>query len=92
MREKQRKGEKRVSKAFFEDPQSFVGWNSLSQELKFIYSTRATLGYKKKMRGFTEDPNEEISGNRIFWARRLPTRATTLKEVEILHTLVYFPL
>ena len=51
---------------------------------------------KKKKKDFTEDPNEEISGNRIFdeikdfRIGRLPTGATTLQEVEILPTLVYF--
>ena len=34
-----------------------------------MYSTRAMCTYKKKMRDFTEDPKEEISGNRGFWAR-----------------------
>ena len=33
---------KKSSKPSFGDPQSSVGWNSSSQELKFISSTRAT--------------------------------------------------
>ena len=40
------KGEKKIAfKPFFDDPRSFVGRNSSSQELKFIVSTRATRVY-----------------------------------------------
>ena len=45
-----------------------------------------------KRTGFIEDPKEEISKNQIFRAIGLPTCATTLQEVEILPTFVYFPL
>ena len=63
VREKQRKGEERVSKAFLDNPRSSIDRNSSGQEPKFIYA------WVPKMRGFTEDPKEEISGNQIFRAR-----------------------
>ena len=64
MREEKRGG-KRASKLSFDDLRTFVGWNSLRQELKFIASTRATSTYKKKRRkkwDFTENPKEDILG------------------------------
>ena len=49
----ERKGERRREpSASFDDLRSFVGQNSSSKELKFIYSTRATRGYQKKKKGF----------------------------------------
>ena len=57
----------RGSKSSFYDPQSSVGRNSSSQELKFIASMRATRVYQKT-RGFIEDPKEEILRNKRFWA------------------------
>ena len=43
-----------------------IGWSKFVRpRVKFIYSTRATRGYKKR-RGFIEDPREEISGNQNF--------------------------
>ena len=44
------------------------------------------------MRGFTEDPNEEFREIKDFGLRRLPTRAITFQEVEILPTLAHSPL
>ena len=50
----------------------------------------------KKMRGFTEDPKEEISGNQFFsglgGVLETSFGSTTLQEVGILLTLVYFHL
>ena len=45
-REREENGEK--SKTSFDVPRSSVSWNSSSQELKFIYSMRATRVYKEK--------------------------------------------
>ena len=47
--------------------------------------------YIPKMRDFIEDPKEEILGNQGFWAREASYHATTLQEVGILPSLVYFP-
>ena len=50
--------------------------------------------YIPKRRDFTQDPNEEISGNQFFFGLGgvLETSfgSTMLKEVKILPTLVYF--
>ena len=40
--------EREKSKSSFGDPQSSVGWNPSSQELKFISSTRATHTYQER--------------------------------------------
>ena len=57
-------------------------------------STRRRLRVSTKKGDFTEDPNEEISGNQIFLGLEgvLETSfySTTLQEV--VPTLVYFPL
>ena len=39
---------KEKSKTSFDDPRSSDGWNLSSQELKFIYLTRATHVYQKR--------------------------------------------
>ena len=57
-RDKERGGGENQASLF--DLQSSVGWISSGQDLKFIALTRATRGYKKKMRGFTEDQNEKF--------------------------------
>ena len=46
MGEKERKEKKKKSRAYFSDLRSSVGRNSSSQELKFIYSTKATHTYQ----------------------------------------------
>ena len=65
-----------------------------SQELKFITSTRAMRVYKKKMRDFTKDPKEKIWGKSKFLGLggvlETSYHSTTLQEVDILSTLVYF--
>ena len=42
MRESKEGEKERESKPYFNNPWSSIGWNSLSQELKFIALTRAT--------------------------------------------------
>ena len=66
-RERARGRGREKSKTSFGDPQSSVGRNSLSKELKFIASTRATCTYQKEG-GFTKDPKKKIWGNQRFWA------------------------
>ena len=57
--------EREKSKFSFSDPRSSVGQNSLSQELKFISSTRATRTYHE--RGISLKI-QRIWGNKRFWA------------------------
>ena len=45
--ERKRENEEK-SNTSFDDPRSFVSQNSSSQELKFIYSVRATRVYQKR--------------------------------------------
>ena len=45
---KERRGKRNGSKDSFSDPQRSVGQNSSDQELKFIYSSRATRTYQNR--------------------------------------------
>ena len=46
--------------------------------------------YIPERRDFAEDPKEEILEIKDLWLGRLPTYDSTLQEVGILPTLVYF--
>ena len=63
-RGREREERKKEIKNLFLRP---VGWNSSSQELKFIYSTRAKLEYQNR-RISIKDPKEVIWGNQRFRA------------------------
>ena len=69
-----------------------VGRNSSGQERKFIYSTSATCGYQKH--NISLRIQARSSGNQGFQVYEvstgLPRVASTLQEVEIFPTLVYF--
>ena len=52
---------------------SFVGWNSASRELKLLYATRATRGYKNhkisprsKVQVFTETEKRRCPGKSLY--------------------------
>ena len=83
--------ERKGSKDSFSDAQSSIGRNSSDQELKFIYSTKATRTYQN---GGISLKQEEILGKPKAWAwkvfLRLPTHSSMLQKVGILPTLVYF--
>ena len=69
--------EKKEIQTYLFNLRSFFGRNSLDQERKFIYSTKATHGYKKGGLG-------GVLKNSFSF--------TTLQEVGIPPTLIYFPL
>ena len=77
---------------FFSDSQGFVYLKSLSPELKFFTSKRATHRYRKigispkiLRRRFGELKDFELGS-----VLRLPTVSTTFQEVEVFPTLVLF--
>ena len=83
---------RREDKIFFGDLWGFVGRKSLSPELKFFASMRATHWYKT----IGISPNilrmrfGEFKDFRLGSVLRLPTVSTTFQEVEILLTLNLF--
>ena len=73
----------------------------LSRSMKFHWSKFIKIRVKvhilddgyvwvQKTWDFAEDLKEEVSGNQIFQARRLPTHAIKLQEIGILPTLILF--
>ena len=61
---KEREREKKEIQTFLFDLQSFVNRNLLGKEGKFIYSTRATCGYRKH--GISSRIQVRSSGNQRF--------------------------
>ena len=92
MGEREKEEKRKNSKAYFLDLWRSIGQNSSSQELKFIYSTRATRMYQNR-RISLKIQKRRFGGNQKGWVRR-PSQgsndSSTLQEVGILPTLVYF--
>ena len=61
---------------------------SSGQELKSIYATRTTRGYQKQR----ISPKIQVKSSKIvgFGSSGLPKASSSLEEVDILLTLVYF--
>ena len=83
---RERKREEREDPTSLYDLRRSGGRNSSGQERKFIYSTRVTRGYKK--RGALEKSIFLGLGG----ALETSFNFSTLKEIGILPTFIYFPL
>ena len=87
--------EKESNKPSLFDLWSSVGWNSSSQELKFIAATRAKRGYQKE-RISPKISRKRFGGKSKFsglgGVLKTSYRSTTLQEVGILPTLVLVPI
>ena len=90
--EKQRRRERKKYRASLSDLRISIDRNSLSQELKFIYSTRAMRKYQN--RGISlKIQKRSFGGNKKGRVKR-PSQdsngSSTFYEVDIFPTLVYF--
>ena len=88
MREKRERRE--LPSASLLDPQSSASRNLSSQEPKFIYTTRYTHGHRKQ-RISLRIQAKSLGESWVSGFSRLPKVSSTLQEVGILPTLVYFP-
>ena len=92
MGEREREEKRKKSKAYFSDLWRSIGQNSSSQELKFIYLTRAKRTYQNR-RISQKIQKRRFGGNQKGRVRR-PSQGSNdssmVQEVGILPTLVYF--